>query len=643
MIHKLAGSLLALGIVAVSTPSARAAEGIPPQTDIINKYIAQGWENAGIKPTNRATDHEFLRRAFIDLIGRIPTVEEVLDFEQDRSSTKRARLIHRLLYAGSDASVNPPYRPRVQGQFVKLDGGKRELAFNYAEEYAMHWSNIWTVALLSRSRHPVYHEQMRYWLDNEFLNNTSYRDLVVKLLTATGKTNENGAVNFIIHHLGESNPEDKRSEFGPFDAVPITSRVTRLFLGLQTQCVQCHDHPFNREWVQSDFWGVNAFFRQTVRDKTPTGVGDRRMMANPERVTLSDETSFNPDGIIFYERRDGKLMAIKPNFLKDYTVAEAGENQLKTLQKAGTTNRREALAQYVINHDNFHKAYVNRIWGHLFGRGLHQEPSVDDFGTNNEVVHPELLDSVAQEFGKYQDMKMLLEWICNSDAYNLSHVASRDATDPKFDPYFARMPLKAMSPEVLFESLMTATKAEAASDADARRKLREDWMSKLVRNFGDDEGNEITFNGTVIQALLMMNGRELNSEINRQSETNPVRVIAQKHTRGNNVNARAIIDELFLTTLNRHPTGQELDKILTLQNRGAIVAAEGNAQAAPAPPPPKSPLRPGQRPGAGRRQPTPPPVAAGPRVVPPSGPNDLTFYQDVFWALLNTNEFMLNH
>jgi hypothetical protein len=637
--NRLTAGLFAAGLFLVAAPTARALEGAPPQTDIINKYIADGWQKAGIKkPAEKATDLEFMRRVFVDLIGRIPTVEEVIDFEKDPSTGKRAKLVRRLLH-------ETKYQPKVGGQTVKVDG-KKDLTFNYAEEYSQHWANIWTVWLMSRSRHHIYLDQMRTWLEIEFMNNTGYKDLVTKLLTATGDTNKNGAVNFIVTHLGEANPADKRAEFGPFDAVPITSRITRLFLGLQTQCVQCHDHPFNKEWVQGDFWGVNAFFRQTLRDKTPTGAADRRMQMTAEKVSLKDDPSFNGEGIIFYERRDGKLMATKANFLKDYGAAEKGESQQKTLAKLAAKSRREALAEYVTKHDNFNKAFVNRIWGHLFGRGMNKEPSIDDFGSNNEIIHPEMLDALAAEFGKYYDCKMLLEWVCCSDAYSLSHVANKDYVDPKYDAYFARMPLKAMSPEVLFEALMTATKAEAATDADARKKLREDWMSKLVRNFGDDEGNEITFNGTVVQALLMMNGKELNGEIDRESAGNPVRKIFLKHAKGGAANSRAIIDDLFLATLSRHPSVNEIDKIAGIMNKGAIVAGEGapkeakpspvKVSPAAAPPPEKK----GEK---GKKPPASTPVPTGPRAVPATGPNDLTFYQDLFWALVNTNEFMLNH
>lgn len=628
--------LFALGLIIATGALARAADvPIAPQTLAINKHIADGWKKAEIKkPAEKSTDLEFMRRAFIDLIGRIPSYEEAVDFDQDRGTNKRARLIDRLLYAKE-------YKPKINGTTIKLDG-KKELTYSYTDEFAEHWANIWTVWLLTRSGHPLYRDQMRTWLEVEFGANldastTPYDELVRKLLTAKGKTNENGAVNFIIHHLGEPTPNEKQMETGKFDAVPITSRVTRLFLGIQTNCTQCHDHPFNKEWIQADFWGVNAFFRQTVRDKTPTSDADRRMMANPVQVELSDDSKFNASSVIFYERRDGKLMATKPNFLKDLAKAESGESDAKLIDRKDEKSRREALAEYVIKHDNFAKSYVNRIWGHLFGRGLNKEASIDDFGSHNEVVHPELLEELGKSFADYKyDMKKLLFWICCSDVYSLSHVANKDYVDQKYDPYFARMPLKALSPEVLFEAINTATKSDLYADADARKAQRDLWMSKLVRNFGDDEGNEMTFNGTVVQALLMMNGKELNDEVARNSPTNPVRRIIAKHSK-NSINSSAVIEELFLSTLTRKPTQSELTKISTIMNKGAVIAGETGPKSDPKPSTPTTPSRPK---GKG---PIAQPVPTGPRAVPGTGPNDPSFYQDLFWALLNTNEFMLNH
>jgi hypothetical protein len=634
----LAGMTLGAPVTAADVP---VPTKIAPQTETINKLIAAKWAEAGIdKPAERAKDSEFLRRAFIDLIGRIPTSAEVVDFEADSSLNKRQKLIHRLLYTDDPKS---PYKP-LAGSAVKFADDQDNRGYVYSSEYAAHWANLWTVWLMSRSAHSDYRTKINNWLEGQLDNNLNYRDFVTQLLTATGSNAENGAVNFVMYHLGDANPQDKQSSAGPFDAVPVTARVTRLFLGLQTQCTQCHDHPFNKEWSQSDYWGVNAFFRQTTRSGNLVNPNDRQMAANPPPLTVRDVNTFNSDGVVFYERRDGKVMAAKPEFLKDIAQADKGEKSGKLLDTDGKKSRREQLADFVVKHDNFSKAYVNRIWGHLFGRGLNKEATVDDFGSNNEVIHPELLEHLGKSFAAYQyDPKQLLYWICTSDAYGLSHVGNKKYTDPKYDAYFARMPLKAMSPEVLYDSLLTATKVDQNADRDARKTRRERWEAKLVRTFGDDEGNEMTFNGTIIQALLMMNGRELNDEIARPEATNPILKIVMKHGgKKGAVRGNEVIEELFLATVSRRPTSQELQGILAIRNSGAKVDL-GTAS----PPksattiPPKSTTSPPAKGPAGKGPNKTPVTATG--VVPPTNANDTSFYLDVLWALINTNEFMLNH
>ena len=634
---RLAAPLGVFALVLTAAAAPAAAPDVPPQTAFINTQIAAKWKEADIqKPAARATDDEYLRRTFLDILGRIATPAEVLDFERDRSADKRVKLVRRLLY-------ETKYVPRPNGSPVMVDS-KTPLAFDYADEYARHWAGVWTVWLMSRSVHDTYRQQMRYWLETEIKGGTNHRDMVAKILTASGKSNANGAVNFIAQQLGEMNPRDRRDELGTFDAVPVTSRVTRLFLGLQTQCTQCHDHPFNKEWVQSDFWGVNAFFRQVERDGTPTRPPMAGQMAMAlQQVALTDSTDANPTGLIYYERRDGQMKAIKPLFLKDVAQANNFEKSEKYLD-AAAGSRREALAKFVVTHDNFTKAYVNRIWGHLFGRGLNRDATIDDFGSHNEVVHPELLAGLAAEFAKYEyDPKRLLEWICLSDAYQLSHVADKAYADPKYNAYFARMPLKALSPEVLYQSIGVATKSvvpnlpspNAPSETkleEAKKVARERWLRKLVQQFGDDEGNEITFNGTVVQALLMMNGRELNDEIGTKGASAVYKVVV-KHTRSGNTNVTAVLDDLFLMTLNRHPSPAELSKLKSIQSKGVILnldAKPGSGKPTAVKPGTRQPWKKGaDAPELG--------------VVYPSAPSDVTFYQDVFWALLNTNEFMLNH
>ena len=470
--------------------------------------------------------------------------------------------------------------------------------------------------------HEVYHNQMKNWFEKQFANNTKYDEIVRKLLTATGKSNEKGEVNFIMAHLGDANPPDRRISDGPFDTVPITSRVTRLFLGVQTQCTQCHDHPFNPEWGQENFWGVNAFFRQTNRDRMPAAQAGTGKKKAPDAlpVEISDDSKLNDSARIYYERRTGVLMSIKPIFLPNLAdlAKDKGERTKKPFPMNGNKSRREVLADYVLAHDNFGKAYVNRIWGHFFGRGMNEQPTVDDFGGHNKDIHPELIEMLGKEFAKYQyDPKTLIAWICNSEAYNLSYVSpTKDMSKPEFDVYFAKMPLKAQSPEVLFESLTTATKADMQVDKDTRKANREVWMSKLVRNFGDDEGNEITFNGTIVQALLMMNGKELNEEIQRKDG---LVAKAMKKWAGKD---QQIIEEIYLTALGRRPGATPIEiEIFNAKSKKKSVIKSTEiqfvlAQLADA----KSrPLGKGDKPGV------------------------QAFYEDLFWTLLNTNEFMLNH
>lgn len=627
---------------------------VAPQVLKINELIQKGYESAGIKrPAEKATDAEFCRRVFIDLIGRIPSYEEVIDFERDKSADKRVKLVRRLMHDDNYVPKNSNGQPFM----VPKDGdptgkAKDALSFNYKELYAEHWAEVWTVWLMSRTGHQTYRDQMHAWLTKQFLNDVNHKVVVTKLLTATGqvggtknttrwvidpKQPDAFAANFLVHHLGDPVKDDKDSgdvnekiEDGAFDAVPITSRSTKLFLGLQTQCVQCHDHPFNKEWVQKDFWGVNAFFRQTVRSATPSGnpVGNNQKMANATSVTLTDDPSLNPRMIVKYDKRNGARDGTFPVMLKDYDAALNGQKSTKMLagNPEGGKTRRAQLAEWMTSHDNFGKAYANRMWAHFFGRGMNKEPAADDFGSNNEIVHPELLQYLGDEFVKYShSQKALMEWICTSDVYSLSHVAKKEYTDIKYEPYFARMPLKAMSPEVLFESLMTATSPRRTNPAvkAARMETKDAWMRKLVRQFGDDEGNELSFNGTIVQALLMMNGAELNNEIGTGRGANSRDVVGDLWNSGVNTPGK-MYDTLFLMTLSRHPTSAEVARLEEVRMGKATVSL-GPPTAAPK--------------GKG-----PAPKGSGPvAFAPGAAANDLTYYRDVLWALLNTNEFMINH
>ena len=297
---------------------------------------------------------------------------------------------------------------------------------------------------------------------------------------------------------------------------------------------------------------------------------------------MKDNTNANPQAVVFYEKRNGVVLQAKAEFLP-YGDKKRGERLKSGVDGVG---RRAELAGYVIEHDNFTRAYVNRMWGVFFGKGFVNP--IDDFNDQNQPSNPELLNALAGAFKNYgYDQKKVIRWICNSHAYNLSCVANRTNDKPEQEVFFSRMLLKSMGPEQLFESLSIATKAEAGKNAEERKTSREKWMNNLVANFGDDEGNEVNFNGTIVQALLMMNGEDINDALKAKGGT--VELALEK-----NVDA-LVIRDLFLATLNREPRPAEMQKI----HQGfQLRVAEKDATAR---------------------------------------------YYDLFWALLNSNEFLLNH
>jgi len=302
-------------------------------------------------------------------------------------------------------------------------------------------------------------------------------------------------------------------------------------------------------------------------------------------LTLRDDADTNAEGNVFFELRSGKVKMWNAEFLPP--PGKDRGPRLDPTRKG--IERREDLAKYLIEHEMFAKAMANRYWALFLGRGFVNP--VDDFNDNNQPSNPELLNELAGRFKHYNyDPHKLIRWITHSQAYNRSYVANASNDKPEHEPLFSRMVMKALSPEQLFESLMTATKAEAGKDAKTKNDLRNRWLGDLVTNFGDDEGNEVTFNGTIVQALMMMNGADINKAINDKGTVELA--ISRK-----GATPDSVIRELFLATLNRPPRPLEIAEIkkkMPLTNKGAKDSAKAG-------------------------------------------------YEDLFWALLNSNEFLLNH
>ncbi len=533
-----------------------ASEGtdVPEMAKLIDTKLDEGYKANKVTHSHFITDHEFIRRASLDIIGRIATPAEIDRFLKDSPDRRRSLLIDRLLKS---------------------------------EDYPRHWANMWSNWLLTRAGdfgRGKYHDQMSTWLEDQFANNKNYAEIVTKLITAKGKNTENGAANFVMAHLGEPTPGARVREEGAFEMIPLTSRITRIFLGTQVQCAQCHAHPFFNGLKQEMFWGVNAFLRQ-VKVEGRARMRPMRGMAPPD-LTLSDDPAVNPDANVFFELRSGKVKMWHAEFLPS-----GGKERGPRLDaKVKGNDRRVELAKYVVEHEMFTKAVVNRMWALFFGRGFVNP--IDDFNDNNTPSNPELLNELAARFKHYNyDMHKLIRWMTHSKAYHMSYVANPSNDKQDQEVLFSRMVMKALSPEQLFESLMTATNEKPATPED-KKKLKDAWLGKLITNFGDDEGNEVTFNGTIVQALMMMNGTEINQAISRKDKGAVALAISSSKT------PQQVVTKLYTYALNRPPSAKEMSGVLSRMALRPEFKAKDSARAQ---------------------------------------------YEDLFWALLNSNEFLLNH
>ena len=227
--------ILPVMLILASLLPLRASEAagpvVPTQVTMINEMIEQGWRDFEIRPAPEVDDSTWCRRVFLDVIGRVPSKSELSEFVAAKGKDKRAALVDTLLHDDE-----------------------------YTEEYASHWSTVWTNILIGQSGgngrdSMISRAGMQKYLRDSFARNKPYNQIVFDLVTATGSTkpgtdNFNGAVNFLIDKVNEEK------------GVLATSSTSRIFLGQQVQCTQCHNHPFN-QWKQQMFWEFNSFFRQT--------------------------------------------------------------------------------------------------------------------------------------------------------------------------------------------------------------------------------------------------------------------------------------------------------------------------------------------------------------------------------------------
>jgi len=481
-------ALLAISLLASSLLANAAAEATEPSAanlraamvKAIDRQIDLRLAKEQIAPANQANDAEFVRRVYLDLTGVVPRVSEVRSFLSDAQADKRERLIEALL-------ASPAHATHLANTWrnVMLPGGLNIEQIN----------NVVGV---------------QNWLRQRFVENVRYDNLVSELLVATEGDDAGPALYYTSLDLA---PEK------------LAGSTARIFLGLQIECAECHDHPFDK-WRQTDFWGYAAFF---ARLQQPNA-------AQPGQAAR----------LVDLDAGEVKLPKLGTVVLPKYPGGSAPGSA-----EAGT--RRVQLAIWMASRDNPYlpRAAVNRVWAQLFGRGL-VEP-VDDLGPHNPPSHPELFDELTDYFVQTGfDLRELYRTLTATNAYQRTSVWTAAAEPPL--ELLAHMPLKALTAEQLYDSLNRVLNRKPTSminGVNVGSTLLDPNRQAFIAKLQSQSRSALEYHAGGLQALTLLNGSDL------AEATDP-----QRGPLLGALQAPLFTDDdrlatLFLATLSRPPTAVE--------------------------------------------------------------------------------------
>jgi len=487
-------------------------EGIAVNNEIDRLVFAQ-LKQLRLKPAELAPDHVFLRRAYLDALGLLPTAGEARAFLADTDPGKREKLIDELLA-----------RPA------------------FAEYWAQKWSDLLRneEKALDRKGVAVFHR----WIATQIATDRPLTEFARDILAATGSTYANPPANF----WRAIREPTQRAE-----------AVAQVFLGVRIACARCHNHPFDR-WTIEDYYGfANNFGR----------IG-YRVLENRRRDDL-DKHEFVGEQII-YQSRDGEVLnprtkqAARPVLLGSSARAVAPE-----------ADRLAALADWVAAPDNsfFARAQANRVWLHVMGRGL-VDPN-DDFRATNPPSNPELLDYLAQDFaaGGFR-LKALVKRIMTSRVYQLAATIP-DSSSMGDELHHSHALIQPLEAEQLLDALAQVTGVPVAFKGyplglranqvpappqSGRRGTSDGMGERFLKTFGKPDRLltcecERSDDPGLLQAFQLITG-ELTNTLIRDPDNRIGKLLSAGKT------DEEILEELYLAALCRKPTAMESKKLLAL-------------------------------------------------------------------------------
>jgi hypothetical protein len=487
----------------------------PPEANFIDRDVFAKLRTLRTAPSALSSDSVFLRRAYLDALGVLPTAGEARAFLADTRPDKRARLIDALLK-----------RPE------------------FADFWALKWSDLLRneEKVLDKKGVRLFHD----WIRRSIAEGRPLNEFARDLIAARGSTYSQPAANYY------------RALRDPQGRAEATAQV---FLGVRLQCARCHNHPFER-WTQTDYHSFAAFF----------GRVEYRIVENNRRDKL-DLHEFDGEQVVWMARsgevkhpRSGEVL--RPLFLG-----------ADTPMFAPSDDRLLALADWVARPDNpfFARAQVNRVWYHLLGRGI-VEP-VDDFRASNPPANEPLLDALARDFVAHHfDLRHLVRTIMNSRTYQLSAVPNETNAEDEANfarapvrPLQAEQLLDALAQvtgeQPRFPGHPAGMRAGQLPGvmASRGRGQRSTDGEKFLAAFGKPVRSlscecERSDDTTLNQAFQLITGPMLNQMLS-EPDNRIGRLLAAGRSDAD------VIEEFYLAALSRPPSAAERERALALLRR----------------------------------------------------------------------------
>jgi hypothetical protein len=494
----------------------QAAPDIDRTARQVDKLLAEELHGSEADLAPQTSDAVWLRRVWLDTVGDIPSPEHVTAFVLDPAPNKRARVV--------TERVNNP-------------------------QFGHNWARYWRDVILYRrveERAVLSADSVTAWLTEEINAGRGWDKIASEIITSTGDVRENGATAIIF-------AQDGRTE-------ETTAEVARIFLGIQIQCAQCHDHPYDR-WQREEFHELAAFFpRTTLRPvntatKRSFAVGSNdnpRMRGNRDNVNRTGAPEHYMSDL---EDPQAPGTRMQPKFFLTGAQIPFGTPDAE---------RRGMAAELITESPWFATALVNRMWAELVGEGFY-EP-VDDIGPDREPSAPKAVEYLSQQFIKSgYDTRWLVKVITATEAYGRQSRPRRLPGDVPFTANVAQ-PLRA---DQLFNALLSALdipengrNALSLGNAGGRPYGGRNTPRNVFNaTFGYDPSEpRESISGSIPQALAMMNTPQLNAAIsagNRRQQTSLGKLLADIPDDDD------LVTELYLKTLSREPTDSELADALT--------------------------------------------------------------------------------